>query len=119
MKVFLSLVLVFASTSLVAEVVQPIGAAPQILIPAAGNVNGQNGTFFRSDITIINLRTTDQMVFLAWLPQPNGTPASASITIPAQSGIRSSDFVHDYLNTTGLGAIIVTAVTQANVEQAI
>jgi len=112
MKVFLSLVLVFAAMSAVAEVVQPIGAAPQILVPAAGNINGQNGTFFRSDITIINLRNSDQIVFLEWLPQPGGTPVATSIQIRALSGIRSSDFVHDYLNTTGLGAIVITAVTQ-------
>ena len=112
MKVFLSLVLVFAAVSAVAEVVQPIGAAPQILIPAAGNINGQNGTFFRSDITIINLRNSDQIVFLEWLPQPGAPATATSIMIHALSGIRSSDFVHDYLNITGLGAIVVTAVTQ-------
>jgi hypothetical protein len=120
MKVFLSLVvfvaMVFVSAPSVAEVVQPIGAAPQVLIPAAGNVNGQNGTFFRSDITIVNLRNSDQIVFLEWLPQPGATPTSTSIMIHALSGIRSSDFVHDYLNTTGLGAIVVTAVTQPIAE---
>jgi len=119
MKVFLSLAFLFVATSAIAEVVQPIGAAPQILIPAAGNIAGQNGTFFRSDITVVNLRNSDQIVFIEWLPQPSGAATSTSITIPALTGIRSSDFVHDYLSTTGLGAILLTAVTQPNSEAAI
>jgi len=110
MKVFLSLAFLFVATSAIAEVVQPIGAAPQILIPAAGNIAGQNGTFFRSDITVVNLRNSDQIVFIEWLPQPSGAATSTSITIPALTGIRSSDFVHDYLSTTGLGAILLTVL---------
>ncbi len=122
MKPVLSLALVFAvfaATAASAEVVQPVGAAPQVLIPAAGSIAGQNGTFFRSDITIVNLRNADQTVFLQWLPQPGGSPMTATLAIRALSGIRSSDFVHDYLNMTGLGAIIVSAVTPPFIMQQI
>lgn len=97
-----------------AAVVLPLGTAPQVLIPAAGSTPGANGTFFRSDITIVNLNTHDQQVLLRWLPRAGaGTPTSTTITIPARFAIRSSDFVKDYLNTTGIGAIIVTGVTAA------
>ncbi|MGZ8797181.1 MAG: hypothetical protein ACXW2F_07530, partial [Thermoanaerobaculia bacterium] len=41
-------------------VVVPLGAAPQILIPAAGSTAGANGTFFRSDITLINFGDVPQ-----------------------------------------------------------
>ena len=117
MKSILSLIFFLAATSAFAEVVQPVGAAPQILIPGAGSTAGANGTFFRSDITIVNLRNSDQNVLLQWLPQPGGTGTAVVITIRALSGIRSADFVHDYLNQSGLGAIIVSGVVQPIVLQ--
>src|SRR5579884_2457513 len=83
----------------------PVSAASQLLIPAAGSTAGANGTFFRSDITIINFASHDQQVLLQWLPQGGGTATTRTITIPAQNGVRSSDFVTNYLSQTGLGAI--------------
>jgi hypothetical protein len=92
-------------------VVVPVNAANQILIPAAGSVAGGNGTFFRSDVTIVNFTARAVTINVRWLPQPGGTPTSATLDIAASSGIRSSDFVHDYLNQSGLGAILLTPVT--------
>jgi hypothetical protein len=107
----IALSLLLAATSLIAAVVQPIGASPQILIPAAGSTAGANGTFFRSDISLFNLATHDQTTLLQWLPQPGLTPpAPVTLTLHALSGVRSGDFVVDFLGQTGLGAIIVTAV---------
>src|SRR5438477_9481615 len=117
MKSILTLVFLLAATPAFAEVVQPVGAAPQILIPGAGSAAGANGTFFRSDITIVNLRNSDQNVLLQWLPQPGGTGTAVVITIRAFSGIRSADFVRDYLNQSGLGAIIVTCILQPILPQ--
>ncbi|HKB80493.1 MAG TPA: hypothetical protein VKH35_12340 [Thermoanaerobaculia bacterium] len=94
-------------------VVLPLAAAAQVLIPAAGSTPGNNGTFYRSDITVINFASHDQAVTMQWLPQ-GGTETSTTITIPSQSGIRSADFVRDYLNQTGLGAILITGMTAAN-----
>ncbi len=96
-----------------AAVVQPVGAASQVLIPAAGFTPGANGTFFYSDITIINLTAHDQQVALQWLPEGATAGAPTTITIRARSGIRSANFVHDYLSQTGLGAITITGVTSA------
>jgi hypothetical protein len=101
----------FAAGVKTESVVVPLTAVPQLLIPAAGSTPGANGTFFRSDISIVNFTTHDQMVKLTWLPQSGMAGSSATITISAQSGIRSADFVASYLNQTGLGAIIVTGVT--------
>lgn len=93
----------------------PIGAASQIVIPAAGDTDGANGTFFRSDVTIVNFAAHDQVVSLQWLPQAGsgGTTVTKSITISASSGIRSADFVHDYLNVSGLGSLLVSGLTSA------
>jgi hypothetical protein len=109
--IFAALFILVASSSF-ANVVQPLGASPQVLIPAAGNAQGANGTFFKSDISIINLASHDQMVALQWLPlgvSSTGTPLT--ITMPARTGLRSADFVNDYFGQTGLGSIIVTGVT--------
>ena len=92
-------------------VVLPLSAAAELLIPVAGSTPGANGTFFRSDIAIVNFASHDQMVKIQWLPQGGGSVTSTTITIAAQSGIRSADFVTNYLNQTGLGALIVTGVT--------
>lgn len=91
-------------------VVLPLGAAPQLLIPVAGSTPGANGTFFRSDIAIVNFAARDQIVKLQWLPQSGGTGSTSTITIPHASGIRSADFVVQYLNQSGLGSILVTGV---------
>lgn len=95
------------------NLVIPQGGTPQLLIPAAGSVQGANGTFFRSDITLVNYTTHDQHVQLRWLPQGvtgNGIPVR-DITIPALSGIVSEDFAASVLGQTGLGAILITGVT--------
>ena len=102
----------FISSTAFASVVQPLGASPQVLIPAAGSTAGANGTFFRSDITIINLASHDQTVALQWLPQagPGATNSTKFITLPALTGTRSADFVSEIMNQSGLGSIVATGI---------
>ncbi len=85
----------------------------QLLIPAAGAVTGANGTFFRSDINVVNYRTdADQRVRFNWLPRGSGgTLPSVEMVIPKATGVSSEDFVTNVLNQTDLGAILVTAIT--------
>lgn len=110
MRAFTAFAILLAATSLTAGVMQPIGATFQVLVPAAGSTAGVNGTFFRSDISILNLAAHDQTVLLQWLPQPGLThPNPVILQMKAATGIRSADFVHDYLNQAGLGAILITA----------
>jgi len=110
MRVLTVFAILLAATSLSAAVVQPLGVGFQLLIPAAGSTPGLNGTFFRSDISILNLAGHDEVVNLQWLPQPGlSVPNPVLVTLKASTGIRSADFVRDYLNQTGLGAILVTA----------
>ncbi|HXG57702.1 MAG TPA: hypothetical protein VNL91_01610, partial [Thermoanaerobaculia bacterium] len=89
------------------------GPTNQILIPAAGNVAGANGTFFRSDITITNFRDADQIVAIQWLPQGRSGAAllGGALIIPARTMVAAEDFVERYVGQTGLGAILITAVT--------
>lgn len=82
-------------------------------MPAAGSIQGANGTFFRSDISITNLRGVPQTVELQWLPQNRNRVIGNYVTMPPNSTVSSDDFVADLLRDTGLGTVIVTAVTQA------
>lgn len=94
-----------------AAVMQPIGAHYQLLIPAAGSTAGANNTFFRSDISILNLTPRAQTVRLEWLSQNGTSNVTRFVDLSASSGIRSADFVAEYLATSGLGSLVVTAVT--------
>jgi len=111
-KVVVALVFVLVAASATAQLIVPKGSAPELLIPAAGSVQGANGTFFRSDITLINYRATEQRVRLRWMPEnaPGSDIAPVDVSIGAFSGIISEDFVTSILGKSGLGAILVTAI---------
>jgi hypothetical protein len=83
-----------------------------ILIAAAGHVQGANGTFFKSDIAIHNLRPVTQLVRVEWLPR-SGTGAyrvTSDITILGDGVAQTDDFVEGLLSTEGLGSIVVAPV---------
>jgi len=117
MKSSVLIITIFCATAVFAaqpnDVVLPLSASPQLLIPAAGNVAGANGTFFRSDITLVNLASHDQNIKLQWLPQGASATSSMTITIAAQRALRSADFVAEVLAQSGLGAIVINGVTSA------
>jgi hypothetical protein len=103
---------VFIASAASGQLVATRSSSQQFLIPAAGAQPGNGGTFFRSDVTIINYRSADQRVRLQWLPQDvSGAGGSAvETTIAASSGIASEDFVTTVMQRSGLGAILVTAI---------
>ena len=98
-----------------AQMVTPRSSAFQILIPAAGSLAGANGTFFRSDLTLLNYRVSQQRVQLQWLPQntPGSSVAPVIFTLAGQSGLSSEDFVATILNQSGIGAVLITGITAA------
>jgi hypothetical protein len=109
----LSLLVFLLALPAAAQLSAPRGGTPDLLIPVAGAAQGIGGTFFRSDITIINYRNVSQLVRLRWLPQNSSGAgvAPVDVTIPASSGIVSEDFVTAILGQSGVGAILVTATT--------
>jgi hypothetical protein len=93
----------------------PQGAAPRVIIPVAGNAAGSNGTYFRSDINLINFRSTTQRVLIYWLPQGVAGPTLSvrAIDMAPSSGLSSEDFVNEVLNNrTGVGTIEFVGVLQ-------
>jgi hypothetical protein len=112
-RAVITFIIIFIATTASAQIVATRSASAQFLIPAAGAVDGGNGTFFRSDITLVNYRGTTQNVRLQWLPSgvTGVGVAPVDIQINAASGIASEDFVTDILHRSGLGAILVTGIT--------
>lgn len=90
----------------------PIRSERALLIPAAGNVPGANGTHFRSDIQITNLRAdATQRVQLHWIPRvDSGEAFIRTVEMAPLSAIRSEDFVGSVMQTSGLGSILVIGV---------
>lgn len=111
MKNFAFLLLLVATNAFA----QLRGPAPQILVPAAGSVQSANGTFFHSDIAIFNYRNEPQTILVQWLPRGTSglTGTLNQFRLSAFSGLISEDFVVDFLHQTGLGAILVTALSDA------
>jgi hypothetical protein len=100
-----------------ADLIVPQTGAARVLVPAAGSTAGQNGTFFRSDIHLINVRPLPQRVLMYWLPLGHSGSAIAPRTIDLASGngISSEDFVASVLLQQGLGAIEFVGVTSEGV----
>lgn len=103
----------FAQRQSTDNLARPLTSTPQILIPAAGSVRGAGGTFFRSDINIVNVTGHTQRVRMQWLPQgvSGAGITPREIDVPAASGFFSEDFVGVIMEQTGLGAILVTGIT--------
>ena len=97
-----------------ADLIVPQTAAPRILIPAAGNAPGSSGTYFRSDIQLLNLRNATQRVQLFWLPQGSSGSGIGPVTMDFAplSGFTSEDFVTNVMQQTGVGGIEIVGVTE-------
>ena len=111
------LVSIFPLTALAQQtqdVIVPIAGAPRLLIPVAGSTPGGGGTFFRSDIHLINLRGAAQRVELHWMPQGGvGGTRVRVIDLPALNGMYSEDFVANIMGEDGLGGIQIYGVTES------
>jgi hypothetical protein len=87
-----------------------------LLIPAAGSVAGSGGTYFRSDVTLINHRSVQQTVAIGWIAQGVDNSASPVQYFPlnANSPYILNDFIAQTLHKSGLGAVLITGVTGPN-----
>jgi len=82
------------------------------LFPSAGSVQGAGGTYFRSDVTLVNHRTTDQAISVGWIAQGvnNSSAPLQFFTLTANTPVILADFVGQTLHKTGLGAVLVTGI---------
>ena len=95
------------------DVISVDGGRDSFLIAAMGSLAGAGGTFFRSDLTLVNFRTAPQDVLIYWLPRGETgsiTVPVGRLTIPASAFVFYEDFVARTLQRTGLGALRVRSV---------
>lgn len=92
-----------------------IRSARLLVFPAAGNVRGANGEFFRSDVTLVSYNQADHQHAIAlWLR--NGAPSSEEppaieITLDPNTYYTFTDFVGETLGVTNqLGTILIVPV---------
>lgn len=83
------------------------------VIPVAGNAAGGGGTYFRSDVVFNNDRLIEQRIAVGWLAQGQNSCAAPLqyFTLSPNSVTIADDFVNQGLNKTGLGALLVVAVS--------
>lgn len=82
-----------------------------IFIPAAGSLQGNFGTFYKSDVMIANYRNQQQRVRVRWIPQgASGFSTTVQyMNIPANTAISFNDFVGQTMHYTGLGSLEIVA----------
>jgi len=88
-------------------------ATDSFVIPVAGNSPGSLGTYFRSDVVFNNDRQQSQRIAIGWLAQGqnNCSAALEYFTLSSNSITVADDFVGQTLGRTGIGAVLVSAVT--------
>lgn len=83
------------------------------VIPVAGNSAGANGTYFHSDVSLLNWKSVSQDVLVAWLAQgQDGTNApSFRIAVPSTGIDRNTGLIslpptiNDFVGRLGLSGI--------------
>jgi hypothetical protein len=94
------------------KVISADGAEDTLIIAAAGNVQGSGGTFFRSDLAIVNHRNADQEIGVGFLAQgvDNSTALLDYFVLEANTPVLVRDFVGVELQKTGLGSLFIQGV---------
>jgi hypothetical protein len=96
-------------------------SARSFIIPAAGSTAGGGGTlFFRSDVTLVNYRSTDQQVLAGFWAQGSTNTLDFShyktLTLPANEYVTIRDFVVAGLNLSGLGTLVFLPYTGTDLD---
>ena len=96
-------------------VIYHLGASA-LLIQGAGNLPGANGTFFKSDVMLVNYLNVDQNVAIFWLAEGvDNTNAQAQFfTLTANKVVALDDFVGQTLGKQGLGAVEIYGVDSSH-----
>lgn len=84
------------------------------LFPVAGSVQAGGGLFFRTEVTLNNTLARQQTIGVFWLPangQPNCQLPGFSFVMAPMTFYFWPDFIGQALNTSGLGAIVIFALT--------
>jgi hypothetical protein len=91
------------------------GSEAGFVLPIVGSTPASGGLFFHSETVIVNRRTVPQTIAIYYFPFGGGaancTRPARQMQMAAQTWYFWGDFVADFLQTSGLGAVIVLGVT--------
>jgi hypothetical protein len=92
---------------------------PIFVISAVGNSPGSRGTYFRSDVQMINGRNATQEVTLIYVPanQGNALSGGVRVSVPAGGVAVLRDVVGTQFNRTGIGTLIVIGTRNGAVDE--
>src|ERR1700720_1617104 len=82
------------------------------IFPVVGSLAGGNGTYYRSEATLVNNRFVSQTVEMFYFAQgiSNCTRPSRLVTLQANSWTAYDDILQNVFGETGVGSLIVQAV---------
>lgn len=93
------------------EAITTVAGSPSIVIPAAGDVQGGNGTHFRTDLTLVNHAADTARVAVTWIERDVATTgAPVFLEIPPRTVSVYNGFVGDVLGRSGLGSLLIQTV---------
>lgn len=77
------------------------------VIPAVASLRGANGTYFRSDLTLVNHKAVNQVVGIEWLPrgEQGDGKLTGEITIPPRTFYTYKNVLETAFFRTGMGAL--------------
>jgi hypothetical protein len=87
-----------------------------LVFPIVGSTPGSNGTFFRSETTLLNNLTRTQRIAVFYFPASAGSCNAGTLkflTLDSFSWYVYPDVVANLFNTSGLGGMIIFAVDSA------
>lgn len=86
-----------------------------LVIPAAGSVAGGNGTFFRTELTLVN-HADARRVAITFLERgrESGAATTTLLDLPPRAVLVLDDVVATVLRRTGLGSLTIRTVDSAN-----
>lgn len=95
------------TASVVGNVLSSSRPSFSFVIPAVASIQGANGAYFRSNVTLVNHKTTNQVVGIEWLPR--GEAGSGvllgDVTVPPRTFYSYKDIVGTLLRREGMAAL--------------
>lgn len=82
----------------------------ELMIPFAGSTAGALGTFFRTDVSILNYRDVEQPLVIGFYPLNEdflGYEREATVVLPPHSTTNYEDVVATLFERGGVGAIVI------------
>jgi hypothetical protein len=93
------------------------GRRSTLIVPVAGSAEGAFGTFWRTDLSVINYRDVEQPILIAYSSSGTffyGFELAVGVVLPAHSTTTYEDVVSTLFQKNGLGVIYINPTSDAD-----